>query len=374
MTRLELFRIKSMWGNYAFDYACSMARGLSGGLISIWDPNMFSKNSIWCDDSFIIIKGNWKNVTHRIMRSPNGFYIRFGDIGMMFRKHRKPTSDVLPLNVVLARDPLSPFLFILVMEGLHNAFEEAMILGLKINIHKSNIYGIGVNKDEVLSMASNAGCIAGDIPFNYLGLPIGSNMKSIASWKTLVMKPYHAFIRGGFVQMVVASRAIWATLLEPPVFSTRSFANAIIVSANHIFFECDIATDMWKLVFRWCDIPLFQASSWDSFNDWIIFWHASKEKKQGPSMQLSLIWDWLMYSPFDRVYAMVRDCFWFFPEAGVQVRLIRFEEEMDGVDYLKDERKKAQFDVDVMKVVWAGSRESFLVSDRMAKLVANDPV
>ncbi|GJY22055.1 RNA-directed DNA polymerase, eukaryota, reverse transcriptase zinc-binding domain protein [Tanacetum coccineum] len=62
MTRLELFRIKSMWGNYAFDYACSMARGLSGGLISIWDPNMFSKNSIWCDDSFIIIKGNWKNV------------------------------------------------------------------------------------------------------------------------------------------------------------------------------------------------------------------------------------------------------------------------------------------------------------------------
>ncbi|GKA07940.1 RNA-directed DNA polymerase, eukaryota [Tanacetum coccineum] len=34
---------------------------------------------------------------------------------------------------------------------------------------------------------------------------------------------------------------------------------------NHIFFECDIATDMWKLVFRWCDIPLFQASSWDSF-------------------------------------------------------------------------------------------------------------
>ncbi|GJU34799.1 hypothetical protein Tco_1183153 [Tanacetum coccineum] len=33
--------------------------------------------------------------------------------------------------------------------------------GLKINIHKSNIYGIGVNEDEVYNMASNAGCIAG---------------------------------------------------------------------------------------------------------------------------------------------------------------------------------------------------------------------
>ncbi|GJZ60788.1 RNA-directed DNA polymerase, eukaryota, reverse transcriptase zinc-binding domain protein [Tanacetum coccineum] len=58
--------------------------------------------------------------------------------------------------------------------------------GLKINIHKSNIYGIEVNEDKVYNMASNAGCITGNIPFNYLGLPIGSNMKSIASWKMLI--------------------------------------------------------------------------------------------------------------------------------------------------------------------------------------------
>ncbi|GKE83928.1 hypothetical protein Tco_1557670 [Tanacetum coccineum] len=89
------------------------------------------------------------------------------------------------------------------------------------------------------------------------------------------------------IQMVVASRAFGLTLLEPPISSTRMdipaiscpSCNANVESANHVFFECDIATDMWKLVFRWCDIPLFQASSWDSFNDWIISWHASKEKK-----------------------------------------------------------------------------------------------
>ncbi|GKE08996.1 hypothetical protein Tco_1412547 [Tanacetum coccineum] len=60
MTKLELFRLKSMWGNYAFDYACSMARGRSGGLISMWDPNIFVKSDIWCDDSFVIVKGQWK--------------------------------------------------------------------------------------------------------------------------------------------------------------------------------------------------------------------------------------------------------------------------------------------------------------------------
>nr|XP_043629337.1 peroxisomal acyl-coenzyme A oxidase 1-like isoform X1 [Erigeron canadensis]XP_043629344.1 peroxisomal acyl-coenzyme A oxidase 1-like isoform X1 [Erigeron canadensis] len=43
------------------------------------------------------------------------------------------------------------------------------------------------------------------------------------------------------------------------------------------------------------------------------------------------------------------------------------------MDYLSDERKKAEFDVESMKIAWAGSRQDFEVSDRMAKLVANDP-
>ncbi|CAK9173271.1 unnamed protein product [Ilex paraguariensis] len=46
---------------------------------------------------------------------------------------------------------------------------------------------------------------------------------------------------------------------------------------------------------------------------------------------------------------------------------------MEGVDYLADERKKAKFDVEAMKIVWAGSRHAFDVADRISKLVANDP-
>ncbi|KAF4374737.1 hypothetical protein F8388_020258 [Cannabis sativa] len=47
---------------------------------------------------------------------------------------------------------------------------------------------------------------------------------------------------------------------------------------------------------------------------------------------------------------------------------------MEGVDHLAHERSKAQFDVDELKIVWAGSRHEFEVSDRIARLVASDPV
>ncbi|XP_071697804.1 peroxisomal acyl-coenzyme A oxidase 1-like isoform X2 [Rutidosis leptorrhynchoides] len=40
---------------------------------------------------------------------------------------------------------------------------------------------------------------------------------------------------------------------------------------------------------------------------------------------------------------------------------------MEGVDYLSDERKKAQFDVEAMKVAWAGSHEAFNVFEKFSK-------
>ena len=104
MTRLELFRLKSMWANYSFDYACSLARGQSGGLVSMWDPSVFVKQNIWCDDNFIIVQGRWLNVEDNLylvniygpqeppakqvlwrsllqfIRNHNGKYVLFGDL------------------------------------------------------------------------------------------------------------------------------------------------------------------------------------------------------------------------------------------------------------------------------------------------------
>ncbi|GKB21975.1 RNA-directed DNA polymerase, eukaryota, reverse transcriptase zinc-binding domain protein [Tanacetum coccineum] len=59
---MERGKEENACGSKIFALNTIMARGRSGGLISMWDPNFFSKESIWCDDSFIIIKENWKNV------------------------------------------------------------------------------------------------------------------------------------------------------------------------------------------------------------------------------------------------------------------------------------------------------------------------
>ncbi|GKC12413.1 hypothetical protein Tco_1009195 [Tanacetum coccineum] len=58
--------------------------------------------------------------------------------------------------------------------------------GLKINIHKSNIFDIGVPNGDVVDMARQTGCTSGIFPFTYLSLLIGSNMNLVSSWQFLI--------------------------------------------------------------------------------------------------------------------------------------------------------------------------------------------
>lgn len=60
--------------------------------------------------------------------------------------------------------------------------------GLKINIGKSKLYGVGVGSEEAQSWASSLGCSDGELPFTYLGLPVGREMNKIESWKEVIKK------------------------------------------------------------------------------------------------------------------------------------------------------------------------------------------
>lgn len=134
-------------------------------------------------------------------------------------------------------DPLSSFLFILAMEGLNIAMKEAcnqnwyqgiflrnedaclshlmyaddvtfigewsemnfvnlnrilrcfyLSSGLKVNLHKSKVYGVGVENIEINRLASILCCEPANFPFSYLGLPIEANMNLSKNWKPIIDK------------------------------------------------------------------------------------------------------------------------------------------------------------------------------------------
>ncbi|GKU91159.1 hypothetical protein SLEP1_g5069 [Rubroshorea leprosula] len=132
-------------------------------------------------------------------------------------------------------DPLSPFLFLIVAEGLNGLMSTAvekelykgvmigngatmvshlqfaddtiffgeatednirvvksimrifeMASGLKINFGKSQLLGVEVDSDWKVRMACILCCKEGKFPFKYLGVPVGGNHRRLAMWQPLL--------------------------------------------------------------------------------------------------------------------------------------------------------------------------------------------
>ncbi|GKB86196.1 zf-CCHC domain-containing protein, partial [Tanacetum coccineum] len=106
-----------------------------------------------------------------------------------------------------------------------------LALGLLINIHKSNIYDIGV-LEEVLMTASNSGCAPGCFLFTYLSLPIRSNMTHEMVLDSLE-RAYSTFFGERVVSTIkVSVNGTWAKI----VGSFNLLHSKDIIAANSISF------------------------------------------------------------------------------------------------------------------------------------------
>lgn len=60
-----------------------------------------------------------------------------------------------------------------------------MASGLKVNLNKSNMLGVGACPQEVFSWATSLGCEPSSLPLSYLWVPVGANMRLTKHWKLI---------------------------------------------------------------------------------------------------------------------------------------------------------------------------------------------
>nr|GEX36305.1 RNA-directed DNA polymerase, eukaryota [Tanacetum cinerariifolium] len=108
--------------------------------------------------------------------------------------NESPTAEFPILCGLKQGDPLAHLLFILVMESLHISVSIAVndgvfkASGLKINVHKSQVLGVGVHPDIVNQGASTFGCTIMHTLFKYLGVTVGDQMSHHSAWRNIIQK------------------------------------------------------------------------------------------------------------------------------------------------------------------------------------------
>ncbi|GKA59975.1 RNA-directed DNA polymerase, eukaryota [Tanacetum coccineum] len=168
----------------------------------------------------------WRTWIQSCLRSSRGSILVNGS----------PTEEFQFFRGLKQGDPLSPFLFILIMESLHISFQrvvdaglftgikinsmvnlshlfyadDAIFLGqwselnidslvrvldcffrassLRINMCKSKIMGVNVEDEMVKNAASKLRCLVLKTSFTYLGTKVGGNMSRKQAWKEVVDK------------------------------------------------------------------------------------------------------------------------------------------------------------------------------------------
>lgn len=83
--------------------------------------------------------------------------------------------------------------------------------GHRINLGKSTIIGIDLADDILKDLAEETGCDIGKLPFTYLGLPVGGNLRNKSFWSPIIKRVERRL--AGWGQKYI-SLGGWVTLIK----------------------------------------------------------------------------------------------------------------------------------------------------------------
>ncbi|GKA18555.1 hypothetical protein Tco_0698470 [Tanacetum coccineum] len=218
---------KALWGNLTFDHVVSSSIGNSGDILCVWDPIMFVKDHVSYSDYFLATTGSYGTAFVLWLTGANAFnnfisMARVMDLPLGGDKNSKYFHGILnnkrsqldirgilvngdkivdPSNV--KNEFLKHFMKQFsksITPGIGkwdvsniNAIMHVlkcflMASGLKINLHKSKLIGIGISNEEVEITTKIMGCSMFFPPFNYLGVKVGDAMSRLNSWNKFIAK------------------------------------------------------------------------------------------------------------------------------------------------------------------------------------------
>ncbi|GJR37779.1 putative RNA-directed DNA polymerase, eukaryota, reverse transcriptase zinc-binding domain protein [Tanacetum coccineum] len=156
---------------------------------------------------------------------------------------------------------------------------------LKINILKSNVYGIGVSSDEIHHSDSCVWSLANDDVFSvgitrrYIDDHSLPSLEPSTTWVNILPRKVNIFMWRMTLDRLPHRLNLSTRGMEIHQISCPS-CDRSVESNEHIFYECDAAKNIWRLVRMWCDINMPSFVSNNAWKDWLSLWPASKEKKQ----------------------------------------------------------------------------------------------
>ena len=97
--------------------------------------------------------------------------------------------------------------------------------GLKVNFHKSSIHGIHVQESWLHEAAQSLLCKVGGFPFTYLGLPIGGTSSRISLWDPVIKRVENklATWRGSLLSIAGRLTLIKASISSLPIYYLSLF-------------------------------------------------------------------------------------------------------------------------------------------------------